>query len=291
MSFTSDLLAMTLQDLNDNPDTWGDVLNNSVLELLEDSFDTTTIDVTSADGTLDATVGGDVASHYRYGIINITGTALAVPRNVNVPVDSFANFPQKMWLVVNNTTGGQVITFKTTTGAGVAIPAATAQFCYCDGTDILGTNAETATLAATATSAVDADALGGIAAANYVQNASANTWTAGQVTQRLTMADDLAGTITADIALSNTFFHEMTGGENLAAPLNPTNGAQFSLVVEQGTGAPHTLTFQASTFVWESGVAPTLSTGVGDVDYLAFEYVTNTAFGNRWIGSILKGVS
>jgi hypothetical protein len=290
MSYTSDLIAMTLQNLDDNPDTWGDVLNTSAIELLEDALNTTTIDVTASDATLDNTVGGDMAGHYRYGVIEITGTALASSRNVNVPLDSFSNFAKKHWLVINNTTGGQTITFKTTTGTGVTIPAAEAQFCYCDGTDILSTSTALATLATNATTAVNSTQLIGVAGAAFAQLAVANTWTAGQVTQRSVLVD-AAGDITPDLSVSNSFFHEMLQGENLAAPTNATNGAQFSLLVEQGVGAPWTLTYQASTFLWVGGAAPTLSTGVGDIDYLAFEYCTNVATTAKWIGSIIKGIS
>ena len=70
----------------------------------------------------------------------------------------------------------------------------------------------------------------------------------------------------------------------------------FSLVVEQGVGAPWGLTFQANTFIWDGG-APTLSLVVDQVDYLAFEYVTGLSGfpsgvpGARWIGSIIKNPS
>ena len=290
MSFTSDLLAMTLQNLDDNPDTWGDVLNTSVLELLEDAFNTTQVDVTAADATLDNTIGGDVAGHYRYGVIDIQGTSLAVARDVNVPLDGFSNFPKKKWLVINNTTGGQDITFKTTTGTGVLCPVGEALLVVCDGTNIIGGTAFNAVTATTATTSTDSDALTGVAGADFAQKAVAQTFTAGQVTQRVVLTD-AAGDITPDLSLSNSFFHKMLQGENLATPTNPTNGAQFSLVLEQGSGAPWALTFQANTFLFEGGVAPTLSTAVGDIDYLAFEYVTNAAVGNRWVGSILKDVS
>lgn len=291
MSTTSLYLQMVLQALDENPDTWGTVLNVSAVQLLEDGIaGTGNADVTSGDVTLTDTVGGpsnlgpSPTPSSRFMIIDITGTP-GIARNVIVPNRS------KIYVVANNTTGGFTMTVKTLAGTGIVIPDGVALWVYCDGTDVLAMdveNSSTSTLAATATNALS---LGGVAAANYARLAVANTWTRGQVTQRILIADDLAGALTADIALSNTFFHEMTGGENLAAPLNPTNGAQFSLVVEQGTGAPHTLTFQAGTFIWASGVAPTLSAAVGNVDYLAFEYVTNAAIGSRWIGSMIKDVS
>lgn len=291
MSFTSDLMALTLQNLDDNPDTWGDVLNTSGIQLLEDGFNLTTIDVTASDATLDNTVGGDVAGHYRYAVINITGTSLAVPRNVNVPLMTGpATFPTKVWLVINSTTGGQVITFKTASGAGVAIPAGEGQWVFCDATDVLAASAATATVAATATLADDSLLLGGDANALFAQKAVANTWTQGQVTERILAADGGAN-LTVDLSLSNAFFHEMIAGINLSAPTNATDGAIFSLILEQGASPPHTLTFQATTFLWEGGAAPTLSTGLGDIDYLSFEYVTGVATTAKWIGTIIKGIS
>jgi hypothetical protein len=69
------------------------------------------------------------------------------------------------------------------------------------------------------------------------------------------------------------------------------NGSQFSIVIEQDTGGPHTITFASSTYLFENGTPPILSVGAGDIDLLGFEYVTNITGGGRWIGSILKGVS
>lgn len=290
MSTTSLYLQMVLQALDENPDTWGSVLNVSAIQLLEDGIaGTGNVDVTSADQTLTDTVGGPSdlgpapAPASRLQILDITG-APGVARDVNVPARS------KTYLCANNTTGSFVITVKTTAGVGVAIPEGEAVWVYCDGTDVVqttATQAATATLAATATNAVS---LGGVLAAEYAQLAVAQTWTAGQVTQRVTLVD-AAGDITPNCALTNAFFHLMLQGENLATPLNPTNGQQFSLVIEQGVGAPHALTYQSNTFIWEGGVVPALSTTFGDIDYLAFEYVTDAAVGNRWIGSILKGVA
>jgi hypothetical protein len=280
---------MTLQALNDNPDTWGDVLNTSAIELLEDAIagEASVILLSAANYTMDTTAGGDAPSnndHYRKMAVDITGTPGGA---TNVIVPDLTG----LYCAMDNTTGGDIITLKTAAGSGVALTAGVPIWCYCDGTDVLDIQVKTAGNAATATLAADSTLLGGVAASAYATLAAAQTWTQGQVTQRSLITDDLAGTLTANLATSNTFFHEMTGGENLATPINATNGAQFSLVLEQGSGAPHVLTFQANTFLWEGGVAPTLSTGVGDIDYLAFEYVTNAAVGNRWIGSILKDVS
>lgn len=288
MSTISPLLRQLLQEFDENPDTWGQVLNDSALQVLEDSIAGTSVVslVDATDYTLDPeTTGGgaSAADSFRYMIINVGGTPGGTT-NIIAPSTS------KVYLVSNATTDASDIVFKTSAGTGPTIPNGEAQWVFCDGTDILAASAATATSATTAATATNALALGGDPDTAFAKLAASVPFTAGQTVTRAVLAD-VAGDITPDLAVSNSFFHEMTQGENLAAPTNPTNGSMFSLVVEQGTGAPHTLTFQSNTFLWKDGVAPTLSTGVGDIDYLAFEYVTDVATTAKWIGSIIKGIA
>lgn len=284
MSTESPLLKLTLQDLDENPDTWGTVLNVSGLETLEDAIaGTAAVDVTAAgDYTLDDTSGGPTQSDgARYMILDITGSPGAA-RNVIVPTRS------KVYLAANS--ADDVVTVKTAAGAGAAIPVGEAYFVYCDGTDIVATtagNASTATLATTATNATN---LGGFAAAGYARLAVANTFTKGQVSTRVAVTLD-TGNLDIDCSLSNSFYHLTTAALTLTAPTNATDGQQFSLIIEQGAGAPHTISFAASTFIWENGTVPALSTTFGDVDYLGFEYVTGLSGGARWVGSIIKGLA
>lgn len=288
MSLTSVQLKLTLQELDDNPDTWGDVLNASAIELLEDAIaGSSVIDVTSGDVTMDITAGGDDPGneHYRKAIVSIIGSPGGDTRQIFVPALT------KVYLVANNTGDASDVTVLVTGQTGVLVPADTVYLLYCDGTDVLATEVPLATVAIQAQTATDAEQLTGVDGAEFAQLDVAQTWTKGQVVQRVTLSDS-GGDIIPDLALSNSFYHEMTQGENLAAPLNPTNGAMFSLVIEQGAGPPHALTFQANTFIWGNASVPTLSTELGEVDYFAFEYVTNldTASKPRWIGSVIKNV-
>lgn len=295
MSTTSVQLKLTLQELDDNPDTWGDVLNVSTIELLEDAIaGLSNPDVTLGNVTMDVTAGGDDPSneHYRKMIAEITGAPGDDVHTVITPDLS------GIWIVFNNTSDASDVTFKTMTGAGILVPAGATYLCWSDGIDMRTIDVAVATLAQTATTATNALALGGDDEALFPRLATAVPFTAGQSVARIDIDDDGgSGQLIADLALSNTFFHNMTKGENLATPLNPSNGAAFSLVVEQGVNAPWGLTFQANTFVWAGGTVPTLSLVFDDVDYFAFEYVTGLngfpsgVAGARWIGSIIKGVS
>lgn len=288
MSTTSPLLRLTKQDLDENPDTWGTVLNVSALQLLEDAIAGTAAVtlIDTSDYTLDATAGGpSAADSARYMIIDVVGSP-GGSTNIVVPTVS------KLYLAANNTGDSSDIVVKTAAGTGATIPAGTAYFVYCDGTDVLATDAGNAATATTATTATNATQLGGIAAASYARLNLAQNFTQGQNTTRVALTLD-GGNVNVDCSDSNAFYHLTTAAFNLTAPTNATNGQQFSLIVEQGTGAPHAISFQASTFMFAGGVAPVLSTTFGAIDYLAFEYVTGLSDlgGNRWVGSIIKDVS
>ena len=290
MSTTSVQLLLTLQALDDNPDTWGDVLNVSTIELLEDAIaGMATATLTSGDYTLDTTAGGDASGddHYRKMIVKVDGTPGA-PTNVIVPDKT------KVYLIWNATGDGTVVTVKTLSGAGIAIPDGDTYWVYCDAVDVIGGGSATAgnaTLAATATNALS---LGGILAADYGPLDVSNVWTAGQTVQRVVLTDPgVTGDITPDLSESNSFFHligENAAGINLKAPVGATNGSQFSIVVEQDTGGPWSLTFQTTTYLFAGGTLPTLSAGTGDKDYLAFEYCTDMTGTAKWIGTIIKDV-
>lgn len=300
----SNTLDLLYQITNENPNTWGDVLN-AQQQLLETAFDTCTVNVQSVTTyTLDDARGADGAAseHYRYGILNITGNPGAAC-TVNLPVGITSTaFLKKAWLVIDNTTGGFTITFKTSSGAGVDLIAGTPTWCYCDGTDIINAssyatnagNATTATTATNATLATDSNQLGGVAAANYAQTATLldtrNTWTKGQVVQAGTLTESPVNTITPDLSVSNSFYVEWAGNWQLAAPQNAVNGDSFSMFVEQAAGGSHLISFAGSTYRFEGGVTPVLSTAAGEVDYLSFQYNTSIPAPN-WLCVFIKDIS
>lgn len=278
---------MTLQALDENPDTWGTVLNDSALQLLEDSIaGTAVVDITVAqDYTLDDTAGGPTdATGARYMILDLNGSP-GGSRNIIVPTRS------KVYLVANTSDGDVVV--KTSAGTGPTIIAGEGQWVFCDGTNVQAASAATAVTATNATEATNALQLISVPGADFAQKALAQTFTQGQVTQRTTVTVAGAGPYTLDIdcADSNAFYHLTTQPFTLTAPSNATTGQQFSLIVEQGTGAPHAITFASNTYL-AAGGAPTLSTAFGEIDYLGFEYVTglNDIGGARWVVSIIKNV-
>jgi hypothetical protein len=288
MSTTSPFLQLVLQALDENPDTWGEVLNVSALELLEDAIAGTAAVplISAADYTLDDTVGGpSETDSSRFMILNVTGSPGGAT-NIICPTRS------KVYLAANNTSDASSIVVKTAAGTGITVSPATAIWVYCDGTNVLAASVDNAQTATTATTATDSTQLGGVAAAGYGKLSTQQTWTAGQAVERVVLTASV-GNITPDVSASDSFYALWDGNYQLAAPIgSPVNGQRFSIIAQQDNPAtPNTISFAASTYIFEGGTLPTLSTGNSAVDYLAFEYCTDLVGGARWVGSIMKGLA
>lgn len=280
---------MTLQAFDENPNTWGQILNDSALQLLEDGVaGTANIPLASALDYELTDVDGATAEA-RYMILDINGSTGGAT-NIIVPTRS------KVYLVSNTT--GSTITVKTALGTGPEIIDGEAQWVFCDGTNVLAASAATATSAGTAATATNALSLIDVAGADYANKLLAGSFTAGQVAVRDASFSPVTGTsLQINCALSNTFYVLAENSFQLLAPTNASDGQVFTLAIEQGGGGPHTITFAPSTFQFAGGTAPILSTSAGQCDYLAFEYVSsrvsNVTYGTgpRWWGSILKNMA
>lgn len=109
--------------------TWGDTVNNGLTQLVEAAVaGTATVAMSDANYTLTTANGAD--DEARQMVIKLTG-ALTATRNVTCPAVS------KLYLVSNQTTGGQSIVFKTSAGSGVTVTNGSRTLLYCDGTDVV----------------------------------------------------------------------------------------------------------------------------------------------------------
>ncbi|HEY5695513.1 MAG TPA: hypothetical protein VIQ80_01630 [Candidatus Saccharimonadales bacterium] len=81
--------------------------------------------------------------------------------------------------------------------------------------------------------------------------------------------------IAVNAALGNTFNVTLTASTGtLANPTNPVDGQVIRFRVTQGTGAPYSLSY-GTAYDFGAAGQPVLSTAVGKVDILAFEYVAS----------------
>ena len=280
------ILRLTKQDTGAGANIWGQTLNQQVFDLVDEAVGgMVTANVAAANVTL-TTVNGST-DQARQAIIDITG-APGAARSVFCP-DTLT----KPYIVRNSTTGGQTITFTTVSGTGVDVPATRSMMLFADGTNVIDASfTALAALATSATLAVDSEALGAFAAALYARLALSQTWTASQRTSRSTLTESV-GVVAVDATASNTFYLSLTAsGWAISNPTGSVNGQVIEIVVQQDATGSRTVSW-GTDFKWQSGTAPTLSTGIHDVDVFGFSYVTGLTgpTPNMWIGSILKDFS
>lgn len=98
-STTDPILQLELQATNENPNSWGTLLNNAITRIAEAVKGVETVDVTNADKTLSNTQW--VVNESRNAVIRVTGTNTAT-RRLNVP-----SAQEGCW-VISNTTGQEL---------------------------------------------------------------------------------------------------------------------------------------------------------------------------------------
>lgn len=120
-SYTS-ILGLILQGTGNNDNTWGENLNNYVIQYIEDAIaGAAAFTVTSGDVTL-------TDAQARMSILNVTGT-LTGNRNIIVPNAT------KRWIVKNGTSGSYTLGIKTTSGSAITLPQGGWCEVWCDGSN------------------------------------------------------------------------------------------------------------------------------------------------------------
>lgn len=122
------ILGLALPVTGELSGTWGDVVNDSITQLVEDSIaNFATASVTSGDWTL-TTTGSGATNQARMMILRVTGTP-GVSRNVIAPNKS------KMYIVFNGSDANVVL--KASASTGTTIPPNSSAVCAWNGTDFV----------------------------------------------------------------------------------------------------------------------------------------------------------
>ena len=133
-SYTS-LLGLALPVTNENVNTWGDLVNNSVTSLLDTAIAGATTLSSDADVTLSTSTG--TSNQARQAIILWTATG-TVTRTITAPATS------KLYVVVNKTGGTQSIQFTASgSSSSVTIAAGGKAFLVFNGTDFVSVSPTT----------------------------------------------------------------------------------------------------------------------------------------------------
>jgi hypothetical protein len=285
-------IRLNQQGDGDNPNSWGTVLNDGVISLVDEAVAKyTTVSLGSAATvTLSAVDGGTDVPRSAFPEAN--GTVGGAHTTITMVIPNVTK-----GYVVNNqttyTTTTNVVKIKTAPGDGLTIPqGAISQIVVDTDGSVYSTNASGLGLgtAASADIGVCATNIADVSLADlrYVRTSATSTIIASDLHIKqgslivgtssraynpiLTLTD--AASITSDFAKGNNFLVTIGGDRTLAAPSNAVAGQSGSIYIIQDGSGSRTLSYNT---VWQfvSATVPTLSTGVGDVDMLV--YMTRSA--------------
>jgi hypothetical protein len=133
MASTYSALKIELMGTGDQPGTWGATTNTNLGTALEQAVVGRATATFPADSDLTLTLTDTNATQVaRHFILNvISGVALTSTRNLIVPTIN------KPYIIENNTTGGQSIIVKTSSGTGVTVPNGRTTMVYADSVNVV----------------------------------------------------------------------------------------------------------------------------------------------------------
>jgi len=281
-------IRLTKQGDGDNPNTWGVVLNDGVISLVDDAIAAyTTVEIGSAATvTLSAIDGaGDVP---RSAFLEVKGSVGGSHSTITMLIPSTS----KSYVINNkvsaNTTASDIVKIKTASGSGYNIPFGAIGLVVCDGTSVFATNSKGLGLgtAASADVGTGADNVAVVSANDLryprvsvtstatlrgdlnIEAGSLKVGTSARAYNPITTLTD-ATSIVVDFALGNNFLVTIGGNRTLAAPTNAVAGQTGQIYVVQDSTGSRTLAYN-SVYQFVSGASPTLSTGASDVDILVY---------------------
>ena len=292
-SYTS-RIRLTKQGDGDNPNTWGTVLNDQVIDIIDDAIASyTTVSIGSA-ATVTLTENQGAADEARSAILHFKGSVGGSHNTISLIIPA----KSKQYVINNavsaNTTASDIVKMKTASGDGYNIPLGSVGLVVCDGTSVLPTNAKGFSLGTAASADIGVCATNvpdtsladiryvrvstsqnaSLIGSKFIIGASASTpvnfvvgSNARTYSPIVTVTD--AACISVNMALGNNFLVTLAGNRTLKKPVNCTVGQGGNIyLVQDGTGS-RTLGYNTA---WQfvSATVPSLSTGAADVDMLVY---------------------
>lgn len=283
-------IRLEKQGDGENPNSWGTILNQNVIDLIDDaiagyevvSVSSTGITLTSNNGTADQS---------RNAALEFAGTLTA---NVTITIPS----EEKVYFIRENTTGSFAVQMKTASGSAISLTQAVNTLVACDGTEIYQLDVPTSVSVFTANTLTATSITASVVSATnilatditavsvnssvvsttdlVVDNTAAFTSTAtfsGPVVGAVTTLAD-ATSIALDLSQGNNFYIQMTSAvgssRTLQNPSNATVGQCGAIYVIQSLSVgTKTMSF-GNAYRFKDGTAPTITTSVSAVDLLVY---------------------
>lgn len=288
MATFSDNLRLELQTDGENPNTWGTILNDNVIKLIDTAITGyTSVHVCTGGTDVVLPLGNGSVVQSRNAILKFAG-AVSANTNVIIPAKS------KIYIINDESTrvSSSTLTIKTsaaTGGTGRAIPVGSSELIYCDGVSVfalnnLGLNLGTASELNFGTSInelipvssadvkyVQASVSSNISGNKVFQGTASFTSATGFTSKVFNTPTTLVGStsITPNFAVNNSFSVTLTANVTLQNPSNPTVGQSGTIyLIQDGTGS-RTMVF-GGAYKFPAGTVPVLSTSVSAVDLFVY---------------------
>ena len=289
-------LRLTKQTDGENPNSWGKILNDGVISLVDDAIaGYTTVSIGSAATVTLTNVQGS-GDQSRSAIIEFKGTVGGAHDSIFVLIPNNS----KTYIVKNSVSyndSTDAVVLRVAGNAGVTISESTTGLYVTNGTTVLPvtqtnfTNIKASgnlavqgtTSLSGATNMVGTAAIGGTltvtGAAHFASTVTVSgkgKFMTGAFAPVVTLAD--ATSVVPDLNTSNVFIVTLAGNRTLAAPTNTSTniGATGHIFLVQDATGDRTLSYNAAYQFPNGGRAPTLTTTSAAVDVL-FYAVRTTA--------------
>ena len=286
-TFTTNI-RLNKQGDGDNPNSWGQILNEGVISLTDHAIAGIATISVGATTSVTLTSNNGAADEARSAILHIKGTVGGTHNTISLIVPANT----KHYLINNdvsaNTSTSNVLKIKTAAGDGYDIPFDSIGWVYCDNTSVrsvttkglnLGT-AASADIGVCATNVPDTS----LADIRYLRTSvTVNTTLLGTKTVRdgqfvistsaravnpITTLTD-AASIAVDFLTGNNFMVTLTDNRTLAAPSNATAGQTGLIYIAQDGTGNRTLGYN-TVYKFVSGSVPVLTTTANAMDMLVY---------------------
>ena len=283
-------LRLTKQGDGDNPNTWGEVLNN-VISLVDQAVASyTTVSIGSA-ATVTLTENQGSGDQSRSPILEFKGTVGGVATSIFVLIPNTPKTYAIRNVVSANTTATDAVILRVAGNTGVTVGSGNGYY-ITNGTSVFSVVTPTGTAASRnvgvcATEIPDTS----LADIRYVPTSVSSTIVAektftasviftsavrmeglvslsGAVKSHITTLTD-AATVALDFNDANMFMVTLGGNRTLAAPSNATAGQTGSIYVVQDSTGSRTLSYN-NAWRFPSGSVPTATTDASAIDLVVY---------------------
>lgn len=300
-------LRLEKQGDGENPNSWGDILNQNVIDLIDEAIaGYVVVSVSSVPVALSENNGS--VDQSRNASLEFAGTLTA---NVTITIPSH----EKTYFLRNVVTGSFDVYMKTASGSSYTVPKQNT-FVACDGTNIhqidfpvsisaftvnqltvvsavsgtdskfatgtFSTNITTPRVSATTSLAI---ATSGVDRINVDSSGNVGFGTSVPIKQleitksaraHIVSLTDVSTSIAIDFNVAQNFAIQLVGNRTFENPSNCAAGQTGSIFIEQNVSGGKTLSF-GSNWKFANGEAPTLTTTASAVDRLDYIVYTSTA--------------